>query len=238
MLRPTPDEVIQVNDAIRKLIETDKSAAKPLLKKYETLVPLWPPRLNVAATYTQTQQRMGARHEGFVERARQGDIDLLLHGDSITDWWLQDANKPMFDKYFGDIKTANFAVSGDTTQGVLWGLKNGEGQGFQPKAVMVMIGNNGGNTPEVARRCTIVLEMRRNFPNARFSCSQFSHPACPAIRCVKDRGNQQDHLSARRPENVFSGHRREFLDEGLSFPTRSGRQSRPQAGATTSGVRR
>ena len=27
----------------------------------------------------------GPRHEGFVERAKQGDIDLLLHGDSITD---------------------------------------------------------------------------------------------------------------------------------------------------------
>jgi len=171
MLRPTPDEVIQINDAIRKLIETDKSPAKPLLKKYESLLPLWPPGLNVAATYTQTQQRMGARHEGFVERARQGDIDLLLHGDSITDWWVQgDANQAMFDKYFGNIKTANFAVSGDTTQGLLWGLKNGEGQGFQPKAVMVMIGtNNGGNTaPEVAEGIgAVVLEMRRNFPNAK-----------------------------------------------------------------------
>ena len=81
-----------------------------------------------------------------------------------------DANKAMFDKYFDDIKTANFAVAGDTTQGVLWGLKNGEGQGFQPKAIMVMIGtNNGGNTaPEVAEGIgAVVLEMRRNFPNAK-----------------------------------------------------------------------
>ena len=39
------------------------------------------------------------------------------------------------------------AISGDTTQGVLWGLKNGEGQGFQPKAIMLMIGtNNSGGT--------------------------------------------------------------------------------------------
>ena len=57
------------------------------------------------------------------------------------------------DKYFGNIKTANFAIAGDTTQGVLWGLKNGEGQGFQPKAVMLMIGtNNSGQStaPEIA----------------------------------------------------------------------------------------
>jgi len=51
------------------------------------------------------------------------------------------------EKYFAGIKTADFAVAGDTTQGVLWGLKNGEGQGFQPKAVMLMIGtNNTGGT--------------------------------------------------------------------------------------------
>ncbi len=60
---------------------------------------LQPPRLNVAATYTQTAQRRGPRHEGFVEIAKQGNIDLLLHGDSITDWWVQgDANKAMFDE--------------------------------------------------------------------------------------------------------------------------------------------
>ena len=40
------------------------------------------------------------RHEGFVEIAKQGNIDLLLHGDSITDWWsLNDENKAMFEKY-------------------------------------------------------------------------------------------------------------------------------------------
>src|SRR5207248_6042495 len=126
---------------------------------------------NVAATYTQTPQRMGPRHEGFVGIAKRGDIDLLLHGDSITDWWLQGDNKAMFEKYFGGIKTANFAIAGDTTQGVLWGLKNGEGQGFQPKAIMLMIGtnNSGANTPaEMAEGVgAVVLEMRRDFPEAK-----------------------------------------------------------------------
>jgi len=170
--RPTPEELAQVNDALGKWIAADKSSTKPLLQKFESLMMLQPPRLNVAATYTQTQQRMGARHVGFAETASKGNIDLLLHGDSITDWWVQgDANKAMFDKYFGSMKTANFAVAGDTTQGVLWGLKNGEGQGFQPKAVMVMIGtNNSGNlsAPEIAEGVgAVVLEMRKDFPNAK-----------------------------------------------------------------------
>ena len=169
--RPTPAELEQVNSAIKGLIDSDKTAAQPLLKKFESLMLLQPPRLNTAATFTQTQQRMGPRHEGFVATAQQGNLDLLLHGDSITDWWLQDANKPVFDKYFGSIRTANFAVAGDTTQGVLWGLRNGEGQGFQPKAVMVMIGTNntGANTaPEIAEGIgAVTMEMRRDFPNAK-----------------------------------------------------------------------
>ena len=96
--RPTPAELAQVNEAVKKLIDSDKSSAKPLLKKFESLLMMQPPRLNVAATYTQTQQRMGPRHEGFVEIAKKGDIDLLLHGDSITGWWVQgEENKAMFD---------------------------------------------------------------------------------------------------------------------------------------------
>ncbi len=170
--RPTPAELGQVNAAISKMIAADTSSVKPLLQKFEPLMLLQTPRLNVAATYTQTQQRMGARHEGFVETAKKGNIDLLLHGDSITDWWVQgDANKAMFDKYFGNIKTANFAVAGDTTQGVLWGLKNGEGQGYQPKAVMLMIGTNNSGTysaPEIAEGVgAVVLEMRKDFPDAK-----------------------------------------------------------------------
>ena len=170
--RPTPAELTQVNEAVTKWIASDKSKNKPLLVKFESLLMLQPPRMNVAATYTQTQQRMGPRHLGFVETASKGNIDFLLEGDSITDWWVQgDAKKAMFDKYFGNMRTANFAIAGDTTQGVLWGLKNGEGQGFQPKAIMLMIGtNNAGSftAPEIAEGVgAVVLEMRKDFPDAK-----------------------------------------------------------------------
>ncbi len=176
--QPAPAELDQVNQALKKWIDSDDSTAALLLKKFQSLLMLQPPRLNVAATYTQTTLRMGPRHEGFVEVAKKGDIDLLLDGDSITDWWVQgDANKTMFDKYFSGIKTANFAIAGDTTQGVLWGLKNGEGQGFQPRAIMLMIGTNntGGSdyagtstAAEIAEGVgTVVQEMRTDFPQAK-----------------------------------------------------------------------
>jgi len=120
-----------------------------------------------------------ARHAGFVEVAKKGDIDLLFDGDSITDFWWETrpqtnkVGRPVFDKYFGNLKVANFAISGDTTQGVLWRLQNGEGQGFSPKAIMLMIGtnnaSNGRNTaPEIADGVSaIVSEMRKDFPDAR-----------------------------------------------------------------------
>jgi len=221
--RPTPAELAQVNAAVKKWVDSDKSSAKPLLKKYESLLMLHPARLNVAATYTQTQQRMGPRHEGFVEIAKKGNIDLLLHGDSITDWWVQgDANKAMFDKYFGGIKTANFAIAGDTTQGVLWGLKNGEGQGFQPKAVMLMIvTNNSGGTnnagtstaAEIAEGVgAVVLELRNDFPNAKILLLAIFPRGLPGDS-VRDKIAEVNNIIAR-----LDDHRHVFyLDIGAKF---------------------
>jgi len=215
--RPTPSELTQVNEAMRKFIASDKSAAQPLLKKFESLLLLQPPRLNVAATFTQTTQRMGARHEGFVEIAKQGNIDLLLHGDSITDWWVQgDANKAMFEKYFGGQRVANFAIAGDTTQGVLWGLRNGEGQGFQPKAVMLMIGTNNTGTysgPEIAEGIgAIVLELRRNFPDAKILLLAIFPRSVPGDP-VRDKIAEVNRLIARLDDqrHVF------FMDIGAKF---------------------
>ena len=207
---------------------------------------LQPPRLNVAATFTQTVQRQGPRHEGFVEIAKQGNIDLLLHGDSITDWWVQgDANKAMFDKYFGAIRTANFAVAGDTTQGVLWGLRNGEGQGFQPKAIMLMIGtNNSGNTgPEIAEGVgAVVLEMRKNFPNAKILLLAIFPARCPAIRCAtrlpRSTGSSPG-WTISSTSSSWTSARSSWTRRASSCRTRSGRTictRRP--GATTSGARR
>jgi beta-glucosidase len=214
--RPTPAELEQVNTALKRFIDNDKSSAQPLLKKFESLMLLQKPRLNVAATYTQTNQRMGPRHEGFAARAKQGDIDLLLHGDSITDWWQQDANRPMFDKWFGKYRTANFAVAGDTTQGVLWGLRNGEGQGFQPKAVMLMIGtNNTGQYtgPEIAEGVgAVVMELRRNFPSAKILLLAIFPRGRPGDP-VRDKIAEVNQIISRLDDrkNVF------YLDIGQKF---------------------
>lgn len=215
--RPSAAEVDRVNAAFERFIASGGSDAQPLLKKYEPLMRLREQRLNPAATYTQTVQRR-PRHEGFVERAGQGGIDLLLHGDSITDWWVQnDDNRAMFEKYFGGMRTANFAVAGDTTQGVLWGLHNGEGQGFQPKAVMLMIGTNNASSayspPEIAEGVgAIILEMRHDFPDAKILLLAIfprSYPGDP----VRDRIAEVNRIISKLDDgrHVF------FMDIGSKF---------------------
>src|SRR5215471_8784623 len=133
-----------------------------------------PAEANSAIAPVQTGPRTDQRHNAFVNTAKTGDFDILFEGDSITDWWQQAAPNGGTDvqkKYFGDVKIANFAVAGDTTQGVLWGLQNGEGQGHKPKAVMLMIGTNntGANTgPEIAEGVgAVVYELRKDFPDAK-----------------------------------------------------------------------
>jgi (4-O-methyl)-D-glucuronate---lignin esterase len=215
--RPTAAEVSQVNAEFERFIDTNKSEAAPLLKKYESLMRLREQRLNVAATYTQTLQRRLPRHEGFVQRAQQGGIDLLLDGDSITDWWVQNADsQAMFDKYFGSMRTANFAIAGDTTQGVLWGLHNGEGQGFQPKAIMLMIGTNNAGSSSAAEIAegvgAIILEMRHDFPDAKILLLAIFPRSVPGDP-VRDRIAEVNQIIARLDDqkHVF------FMDIGSKF---------------------
>jgi lysophospholipase L1-like esterase len=168
--RPTSEEVEKINAELKKFIDTNNSAVKDLLKKYASLMTVQVPRDNSAIRPTQTFVRTAERHDGFVETAKKGDFDILFLGDSITDFW-QNTGAEVQKKYFSDVKAVNFAIGGDTTQGVLWGLQNGEGQG-KPKAIMLMIGTNNafqGNTgPEIAEGVgAIVLELRKDFPDAK-----------------------------------------------------------------------
>ncbi len=171
--RPTADELSKINADLRQFIDTNSSPDKELLKKYENLINVQMPRVNSAIIPTGGGVR-APRHQAFVDTAKTGDFDILFAGDSITDWWQQDppnGGSAMMKKYFGDVKVANFAVAGDTTQGNVWGLKNGEGQGHKPKAVMLMVGTNnaGTNTPaEVAEGVgAVVVELRNDFPDAK-----------------------------------------------------------------------
>ena len=83
------------------------------------------------------------RHEGFAEEAKKGGYEVLFQGDSITDGGRNGKAKIIWDATFAPMKAANFGISGDRTQHVLWRLRNGEFDGITtPKVVVLMIGTN------------------------------------------------------------------------------------------------
>ena len=86
------------------------------------------------------------QHEKFLKRDKEGDVDLLFLGDSITAGW--NSAKDVWSKSYGSRKPANFGIGGDRTQHILWRLDNGEVDHIQPKVVVLMIGTNnlGANT--------------------------------------------------------------------------------------------
>ena len=110
--------------------------------------------------------------------AQKGDIDVLFMGDSITDFWRNAdgpyAGKPVLDKYFGHMKVANFGIAGDTTQGVLYRLQHGEGQGFSPsRHAHDRHQWHGRNTAEIAGISAVVPELRRVFRRPKSSLAYF-----------------------------------------------------------------
>ena len=121
---------------------------------------------------TQPRPRDDARHQSFLEVAKAGNIDLLFVGDSITDWWRQDQRgKPEWDKTWAPMKAANFGIAGDTTQGVLWRMQNGELDGFKAKLIVLMLGTNNLRRNEIADiaagDAAIVAEFRKRQPQAK-----------------------------------------------------------------------
>lgn len=108
-----------------------------------------------------------ALHESFLKRAKEGPIDLLFLGDSITQGW----HKEIWERYYGARNAANFGIGGDRTQHILWRLAHGEIEGISPKAIVLMIGTNniGSNSPEeIAKGVeTIVKTLREKLPKSK-----------------------------------------------------------------------
>jgi lysophospholipase L1-like esterase len=107
-------------------------------------------------------------HNRFLKEAKQGNIDLLFLGDSITQGW---NNNEVWQRFYGPRKAANFGIGGDGTGQVLWRLQNGELEGIQPKVAVLMIGTNNvsSSTPDeiVLGIAAIVKELRSRLPKTR-----------------------------------------------------------------------
>lgn len=124
-------------------------------------------------------------HDGFVQIARHGGVDVLFLGDSITNGWRYDATagiprgKAIWDRDFAPLHAANFGISGDRTQHVLWRIDHGELDGISPQVVVLLIGTNNTGTeldgktirntpPEVIAGVTaVVQDIRAHLPRTK-----------------------------------------------------------------------
>ncbi len=110
------------------------------------------------------------RHESFNARVKQGNVDLLFIGDSITQGW-EGNGKDAWAKHFTPRNAVNLGIGGDRTQHVLWRLDNGNIEGVKPKLAVIMIGTNNArsNKPEetAAGVTAIVTKLREKLPEMK-----------------------------------------------------------------------
>jgi len=160
-----------------------------------------------------------ARHEQFVRRRDQGNIDLLFLGDSITEGWLGEG-KATWDERYAPRRAANFGIGGDETQHVLWRITAGEElEGLAPKLVVLMIGtNNLGNAGHSADDTaagveTLVRTLREKLPGSRLLLlGVFPRDARPGTAFRRD----IDAINSRIAK-LADGRHVTFLDVGHVF---------------------
>jgi lysophospholipase L1-like esterase len=115
-------------------------------------------------------QRWMDQHQGYVERARAGGIDLLFIGDSLTYAWNFDGSA-VWASDFAPLGAVNFGIGGDRTSDLLWRIENGEVEGSGAKTVVLEVGTNDlaiGTSPEATADgiAAAVRAIRARLPHA------------------------------------------------------------------------
>ena len=100
------------------------------------------------------------RHEQVKAQIKQQPVELVFIGDSITHMFGGPAPSPVhhgqevWARYYGKRNAVNMGFGWDRTQNVLWRLENGEFDGIQPKAAVLLIGTNNRTGTQNARENT------------------------------------------------------------------------------------
>lgn len=167
------------------------------------------------------------QHERNVARIRQGQVDLLMIGDSIMQGW-SDEGRQVWDRYYTHRRAVNLGFNSDRTEQVLWRLQHGEIDGIHPKAVVVLIGTNNSGTrkdpPEetAAGVQAIVRLLRAKLPETKILLLGIfprGTTSSDSIRLVNGSINARLHGFA-------DGRHLFYLDLGHLFLDRDGRLKR------------
>lgn len=154
-------------DSAKPLPHGDQAAAKHSAKPPHHDKPLVEPEIPTA----RDSDSWRSKHNDFADRAKLGHIDTVFYGDSITEAMHLD---PLFKNGFG--KAADFGIESDSTQHLIWRMKNGETafpKNDQPSKGVILIGaNNIGKTnsnEEIAKGVVAaVKEATKDMPNTKW----------------------------------------------------------------------
>jgi lysophospholipase L1-like esterase len=152
-------------------------------------------------------------HNSLVSLAKQGDVDLLFLGDSITQGWHENGT---WQRFYAPRKAANFGIGGDRTEHVLWRIQNGELSGIEPKLTVLLVGTNNlsDNTPdEIAQGISAIIgEIRHRLPRTKVLLLGI-FPRGRRPDAVRDRIKSVNQKIAKFDD----GSRVRFLDIGPAF---------------------
>lgn len=87
-----------------------------------------------------------ARHAERLQKVKQGGVELLFVGDSITQNYEKagpapdEVFLPTWEEIFAPHHALNLGYSADRSQNVLWRLQHGEVDGLEPKDIVLLIG--------------------------------------------------------------------------------------------------
>jgi len=112
-----------------------------------------------------------SRHEGFVNQAKAGHIDVLFMG-GFHHGRLARQGKNVWDKFYCLEKCRQLRHRRRSkTEHVLWRIENGELEGIDPKVIVLMIGtnNSGSNSPDQISEGVekIVGDFRSKLPKSK-----------------------------------------------------------------------
>jgi polygalacturonase/lysophospholipase L1-like esterase len=118
------------------------------------------PKLHAAIT---SECRRGGhlrRYKAMNEKLKEGNVDLLFIGDSITAGF-PGRGKETWEKYYAHRNVVNMGRSGERTQHILWQLDNLNVDNISPKLAVMLIGTNNvykSNGVEIAEGITKIVD--------------------------------------------------------------------------------
>lgn len=163
------------------------------------------------------------RHRQKLAELRQGKVDLIFIGDSITHDYELGSTAPQYDflglwnRFYGGRNAVNLGFNGDNTANVLWRLENGEIDGISPKVAVVLIGTNDtiqGRSAEETKAGidAIVTRLKRKLPKTKLILIGILPSAVSPLKTAVDQAVNTALANAYANDRTVT-----FIDVGYRF---------------------